>query len=265
MTEYWNQLVNLISSLNIEEVLILLFGLPLIAYSVFVITAFTYKSRPIKGPDRWYQYILIFYLLSFIWIWLSFSSVFLKWPSLIFIPINLSFLLGPMIFMFVKSKLYENFRVRKTDFKHLVIPVAHLSFYVFAFIMPIEKKAELYFGNYQLYYKPIEQASFGIIYFIYLYFAYRFIKHEQWSISETETREFRIKLEWIRRFIKILWGGAWIILTFGLFYVLNSLIFKLRFKHNYLELLSLFTYMFSMGWLGIHAVLMKVLPKNTAN
>ena len=262
MTEIWHKFYSFLIHASIEEILVLILGLPLIAYSLFVIIAFTYKSRPLKGPDRWYLYILISYFASFIWIWLSYSTIFKLWPSSLFLPVNLSFCIGPVIFFFVKSKLYENFRASGSDLKHFILPISHVSFYVFAFLMPIEKKATLYFGSYQLLYKPIEQASFGIIYFFYLYFAYRYIKHEQWSITKDNSREFRIKIEWIRRFIKILWAGSFIYLSFGLIYILNSLIFKIHFKHNYLEILSLLTFMCSIGWLGIHAVLMKVLPKD---
>lgn len=262
MTEVWHKFIYFLSHAAIEDIVVLLLGLPLIAYSIFVIFAFYYKSKPVKGPDKWYLYILIGYLSSFLWIWLSYSSLFKSYQYLIFLPINLSFWIGPFIFFFVKSKLYDNFRSKGKDLKHFILPISHISFYVFAFLMPIEKKVSLYFGNYQDFYKPIELASFGLIYFLYLYFAYRFIKHEQWSITHNKSREFLIKIEWIRRFIKILWTGSWVYLCFGLLYVLNNFFLKIHFKNNYLELMSLLTFMFSMGWLGLHAVLMKVLPKN---
>ncbi len=226
-----------------------------------MIFAFWWKSKPLKGPDRWYLYVMSAYLFSFLWIFISYADIIDKYRFLAFLPINLLFWIGPLLFQFSKSKLYNNFRFRGQDLKHYIIPIAHFSFYFFAFLLPSDQKFGLFKQEYYSLYKVYEDASFGIIMFLYCYFGYRFIKHEQWLVSDSTSRSEIVKISWMRRFFKLFFLASFIHLGHGLFFILNSFIFKISIQNNYLELMNLFVFMTCMGWLGFHAVIMKALPK----
>lgn len=261
MDLHFKSLLNFLDKATLGQLLVLVAGIPLIGYMIVMIFAFGWKSRPVKGPDRWYIYGMISYLMSFLWIWLSHSKVFVNMPAFTFFPINFLLWLGPIMFQFIKSKLYVNFRFTGKDLKHFILPIAHLSFYVFAFCLPATQKYGLYTQEYHFLYKPLEEASFGIIMFLYCYFAYRFIKHEQWSITSMTPKPEIVKISWLRRFFKLFFLCAIVHLTNGLFTMLNAFFIKINFETNYLELLNIFVLMVCMGWLGFHAVIMKALPK----
>jgi hypothetical protein len=252
----------MIKSANLGELLIYGGGLPLFIYFVTILFAFWWKSKPLKGPDKWYFLSMIAYLFSFVWFVLCYSKTFVEKPSLDFIPINLTFFIGPMLFQFSKMKLYESARFRGKDIKHFILPLGHISFYCFAFLLPPAQKNGLYLQEYMHLYRPYEEASFGIIIFLYCYFSYRFIKHEQWSIKPQTRKSEIIKISWMQRFLKLFFIGSWVYLFNGLFALVNTFFLKISIQNNYLELLSIFVFMISMGWLGFHAVIMKALPKD---
>ncbi|HNA42598.1 MAG TPA: hypothetical protein PLP81_10925, partial [Saprospiraceae bacterium] len=91
---------------TIGQWMIVVAGLPLIGYMIFMIFAFGWKSRPVKGPDRWYEYVMLSYLLSFLWMWMISARVQDRANFLSFLPVNLILWPGPVLFHFIKSKLY---------------------------------------------------------------------------------------------------------------------------------------------------------------
>lgn len=254
--------IEFLQNAPIGQLLILVSGVPLIGYMLVMMVAFGWKSRPVVGPDRWYEYAMLSYLLSFLWIWVTAAALFNRVNELSFIPINFVLWIGPVLFHFVKSKLYRNFRFRARDLKHFLIPLAHLSFYVFAFMQGPAQKYSMFVHKYHSLYKPFEEFSFGVIMFLYCYFAYRFIKHEQWSIHEGTPRAEIVKISWMQRFFKLFFLSSFVHLANGLFAVTNAFFLKMAIENNYLELLHIFVFMICMGWLGFHAVIMKALPKS---
>ncbi len=144
MAKYLDASLNFLKNSPIGELLILVAGFPIIVYMLFMIFAFWWKSKPLKGPDRWYLYVMSAYLFSFLWIFISYADIIDKYRFLAFLPINLLFWIGPLLFQFSKSKLYNNFRFRGQDLKHYIIPIAHFSFYFFAFLLPSDQKFGLF-------------------------------------------------------------------------------------------------------------------------
>lgn len=261
MEYYLNMLLGFLKQASLGEWLVLVAGFPLILYSIVMCFAFWWKSRPIQGPNRWYLYLMLAYLLGFIWLWMVQANVFEKHPFFCFIPINFLLWVGPVLFQFAKSKLYVNFRFKGNDLKHFLIPLAHFSFYGFAFLLPEQQKLGLYNQEYHDLYKVYETASFGLLMFLYCYFAYRFVKHEHWSMSVQTPRAEIIKILWLKRFLKLFFIASWVHLFYGLFSIVDAFFLKWSIKHNYLEFLNMFVIMVCLGWLGFHAVLMKALPK----
>jgi len=51
-------------------------------------------------------------------------------PRWYFIPIQYTLALGPLLFFFVKSRLYQVFHLQKKDFKHFILPVVQAFSYL---------------------------------------------------------------------------------------------------------------------------------------
>jgi len=101
-----------------------------------------------------------------------------KFPSLRFLPVCLSLAVGPVFFHYVKARLYPAFRLRRKDIKHFLPAIGQVSAYVALWVQPVALQDDLWNGFYRYYLHPIENLLFVITGLAYLYFAYRFVKHE---------------------------------------------------------------------------------------
>lgn len=95
-----------------------------------------------------------------------------------FLPVSLSLAIGPVFFLYVKTRLYPAYRMKWSDSKHFLPLLAQLSAYVALLAQPVYRKVELWEGLYRYYIHPIENVLFTLTGWIYLYFAYRFVKYE---------------------------------------------------------------------------------------
>lgn len=101
-----------------------------------------------------------------------------RWPSLRFLPVSLSLAVGPMFFHYVKARLYPAYRLRRSDVKHFLPALAQASAYVALRLQPDHRMNDLWEGLYRYYVHPLENILFVLTGWAYLYFAYRFVKHE---------------------------------------------------------------------------------------
>lgn len=106
------------------------------------------------------------------------SGVYDRVAALRFVPVSLSLAVGPVIFLYVKARLYPGFHLSRKDIKHFLPAVGQLSAYLTLWIQPAYRKAELWEGLYRYYFHPLENILFVLTGWIYLYFAYRFVRHE---------------------------------------------------------------------------------------
>jgi hypothetical protein len=101
-----------------------------------------------------------------------------RWPSLRFLPLSLSVAIGPMFFLYVKARLYPAFRVRKADLKHFLPAIGQFSAYLVLFLQPTFRQQDLWEGMHRYYIHPLENLLFVLTGWIYLFFAWRFVRHE---------------------------------------------------------------------------------------
>ena len=121
---------------------------------------------------------------------------------LYFLPIYFTFSFGPLLFFFVKSHLYPTFRLSRKDFKHFILPIVQLGFFITAFfeIHPAEQTpgTSIFLPYYGTFEKPLYLLSFGT----YLYFARRFVVHR--TAQPIEFAWQRQKIFRLRLFVRIL-------------------------------------------------------------
>lgn len=135
-------------------------------------------------------------------------------------PIWCSLSFGPLLYFYVKSKLYTNFHFQKEDYKHFILSTVQVVFYLMAFSQDIDAKERLWYNLYLPYFGPFEKLAYALSIPVYLYFAYRFIKFElrkaQWhKIDWKIDRSVRLK-----RLIKtliVLFGIHLIYMTIDVF------------------------------------------------
>lgn len=151
---------------------------------------FMWQKNPSR-PLAHFIYGLLLLSSSFVLIdrFIQFTRLNFWHRELLFFPTNVSFLIGPVAFFFVKSQLYPQFKFQRADIKHFILPVTQIIVLALIASMNTETKETLltYFfspatGNF-------ERGIFAIHCTTYLYFAYRFVKHARAKAEKTVAKQ----------------------------------------------------------------------------
>ncbi len=120
-------------------------------------------------------------------------GLFHKHPSLLFVPIYFSYSFGPLLFFYVKSSLYQEFKLNWRDLKHFLLPIAQANFFFFMMFQNAEFKHERWVNDYSLLYGTFGYPVYLLLFTIYSYFSYRFIKFRIKALAHIEHNDYEEK------------------------------------------------------------------------
>ncbi len=161
-------------------------------------------------------------------------GIFNEQPRYYFIPIWYTLSFGPLLFFFVKSRLFRPFHLQKKDFKHFIIPLLQATFYLSVGFRDATFKAQLWENTYIPLYKPIEGLFYIIGFSAYLYFSYRFIRYKLALLKRKKAFAWEVdKVNRLKRMVKgliLLFGisAAYIIGDFGTYRFLGLNLYNIR-------------------------------------
>ena len=172
-------------------------------------------------PNRWSNWLFAGLLgamsLTLLDKFLNFTLLTHRYPNLSFLPIYSSFILGPLLFFYVKSRLYPRFDMGRSDFKHFILGTVQFYLLLMMTFKSADSKTEFNIYYFSPFYGNFEKGVFILQFFLYLYFSYRFILHERLLRKTTAQRRQILVLGWLKRMVKtlfILFGiHAFFILT----------------------------------------------------
>ncbi len=168
------------------------------------------------------------------------------YPKLQLLPLRFTLALGPCFFYFVKFSLFPSYELRRTDFKHFLLPLWQLSFYLIVGFRSVEFKSQFGEAFMQPFYRDFEQVLFLITFWTYLFLAYRYIRYRL-ALLRRQNYPWQIqKMMWLRRVVRIT-----VLLIAGYsFYFLSDFVgyhfFRLNFHNT-----SWFTYTGDLFFTGI--------------
>lgn len=176
-----------------------------------------------KSDNYWqnilFSLLLISFSLTLLDKFLNYSFVAQRHASLATLPIYMSFAFGPLLFFYVKSRLYPSrFSMNRRDFKHFILPTVQFFLLSWIALQNSVTKAEFQMHFFSPFYGNFEKAVFIIHFFLYLYFAYRFILFERHplsiSVEKVGARALSAKnsalkrqvliIGWLKRMVKVL-------------------------------------------------------------
>lgn len=109
-----------------------------------------------------------------------------RFPRLRYLPVWLTFAIGPAWFYYVKLSLFPAYALRWSDAKHAVFPVSQLLYYVYCFLAGRDGlRQEFLFGFAASTY---EQSLFLLSVFGYLFGAYRYLRFRAREIGPRRER-----------------------------------------------------------------------------
>ncbi|MCP9237089.1 hypothetical protein [Lewinella sp. JB7] len=206
---------------------------------------FLKRSGEVRA-NRLYGGLLIAGGLTQLHFLLLFSGLTLRHPELEFLPIYFTLWLPVLLFLHVKLSLYPHYRLRWTDLKHFIFPLAQLLFFVSIWIVPSFRRPEgRYF--YSPFYGGLEQALYLIIWPSYIIFAYQYLRRRR---AQLRRRSLPRLLWYLRKLLKgsMLFVIAYAILALSDFISYNYFFVDLRNREWYAGMQSL-SYTVLLLWL----------------
>lgn len=130
-------------------------------------------------------------------------GIFNNQPKYYFIPIWYTLSFGPLLFFFVKSRLFRPFHLQKKDFKHFIVPLLQATFYLSVGFKSAAFKGQLWATTYVPLGKPIEGLIYIVGFAFYLYFSYRFIRYKLALLEKKKAFAWEVdKVNRLKRMVK---------------------------------------------------------------
>jgi hypothetical protein len=187
----------------------------------------------------------------------NFTSISRRYPNWSFLPIYLSFSFAPLLFYYVKSRLYPHFEMHRRDFKHFILPTAQFAILAWVTLQDATAKADFKNNFFSPFYGNFEKGVFIVQFFLYIYFSYRFILHEKHPLSIEaqkkkylgEIKSFRrhiLVVGWLKRMVKVLF------ILFGIhaFFLLTDY-FSFKFFNINLQTKALFSAFYELSFVAM--------------
>lgn len=217
------------------------------------------KTQPNKWANWLFSALLVTMSLTLLDKFLNFTELTKRHPSVSVLPIYLSFAFGPLLFYYVKSRLYRHFDMTRSDFKHFILPTVQIALLLMMTFRDAASKAAFRAEFFSPFYGNFEKGVFIMQFFLYLYFSYRFILHLRLALMQKRKsllsgRRHVLVVGWLKRMVKVL---------FMLFGIHASLILTDYFSYRLFDLNLQSKLLFSVayelsftamvGWLCLNA------------
>jgi hypothetical protein len=153
-----------------------------VLYSVGTGGLFFFKSTGEKRSNAFFGLLLIAWGLTLLHYCLVLAGIYGKFPSLYFMPIYHTLWFPILLFYHIKLSLYPAYRFRPSDAKHFILPLGQLAFFLVMVFQSADFKADLGRRFFNPFYGAMEQLIFLVSFFMYLFFAYRYMAHKRQHI-----------------------------------------------------------------------------------
>ena len=218
------------------------------------------KTQPNKWANWLFAALLVALSLTLLDKFLNFTELTKRHPSVLVTPIYLSFAFGPLLFYYVKSRLYRHFDMDRSDFKHFILPTVQIALLLMMTFRSAESKAAFRTEFFSPFYGNFEKGVFIMQFFLYLYFSYRFILHERFALMKKRKslmtgRRHVLVVGWLKRMVKVLFIVFGIHASFILTDYFSYRLFDLNLQTKLLFSMAYelsFTAM--LGWLCLNAL-----------
>ncbi len=175
-------------------------GTALLGFSISLLHFIKFKLHKLI-----YFFLLVCSNLTLIDNVIVYKFWYIKFPALIFLPIYFSLSVGPLFFFYTKARLYPNFRLKASDFKHFILATVQFLFFIYLFILKLENKKVMMDRFFSPIYGNLEDLLFIFSTLMYIYFSYRFVLHERGRLQKSRgTKRELFIVGWLKRHIKVI-------------------------------------------------------------
>ncbi len=169
--------------------------------SLTVGSLFFLKSTGSKRGNNFFGLLQIAFGLTLFHNILMLWGVFDAYPQWKFLPIYFTLTFPVFTFYYVKCTLYPQYRLKWSDFKHFLLPISQLIFFVLYFIRPVADKINGGRSFYNPFFGAFEQTIYILSFLGYLYFSDRYIRHRKSNVSQAVVQK---QIWYLKKFVKVL-------------------------------------------------------------
>lgn len=164
--------------------------------------------------------------LTLLYFWVEKIEGFERYPKLLFFPIYYTYAFAPLLFFYVKASLYKDFKLDWRDLKHFLLPIAQANFFFFMSFRSTDAKINAWTNDFSLLYGTFGYPVYLLLFTLYSYFAYRFIKHRIASLKHiAHTRYDERHALRLKKMVK----GLYILLLINSSFIISNFFIELFF------------------------------------
>ncbi|HMR42980.1 MAG TPA: hypothetical protein PKC40_04065 [Saprospiraceae bacterium] len=175
-----------------------------VAGGLFVGGYYLLRETADKRPDWFFGMLLITLSFTLFHNFLIHLNIFTERPGWLFLPVYFTLSLGPLLFFFVKIKLYPAYQIRFSDAKHLILPAAQFLYFCYMFLQPAAYRQEVGREFYSPFYGGVEMLLYIGGFWAYHYFAYRYIRSKSLQNKNPQVPAAALQVAWLKRMVKVL-------------------------------------------------------------
>ncbi len=174
-------------------------------------------ARTERRKAKFFYSLLVFsFGLTLLYRFFVIINIFDKQPDLLFVPLYFTLAFGPLLFLYVKLRLFPDYKFVLSDGKHLFLPLGQFIFFLYFFLQPVEVKEMMGRDFYSPFYGSVEMLLYIFSFYFYILAAFRFVKFKEEHISTLLQRREIIYLKILLKILLLLFwfNSAYIILDF---------------------------------------------------
>ena len=116
------------------------------------------RKKGIKQTNVLLGLLLILYSLTLLNALMAMTGVYSAYQNLYFLPLVFTLSIGPLFYLFVKSRVHASFRISKKDIIHFILPSSQFLFYLFISVQSAENKSRVWRTIIEPYVQYIEEV-----------------------------------------------------------------------------------------------------------
>ena len=159
--------------------------------------------KPNKEANRYLSALVLVCVGALVHNFLIATGIYNQQPQLYFLPVILSFGIGPLLYLFINRLIFLQPINKKRVFLHLIPLGIQFLFYLFCFVQNGDTKYDIYAGYYETFIKPLQIL---ITYFsvgFYIYLSFKEINFYKQQLNDYYSNTDKIALQWLKKLLYV--------------------------------------------------------------
>lgn len=129
------------------------------------------------------------------------AGIYNQKPELYFLPVILSFGIGPFLYLFINRLIFLKPLTKQATFIHLLPVIIQFLFFSFCFIQNGNTKYAIYTNYYSSFVDPFQTLITYVSVSVYLFLSFKEIAQYKQQLNDFYSNTDKIELEWLQKLL----------------------------------------------------------------